>query len=113
MCLGACHRTSTNEIHHRVKLPLLEDRRTTHLRNFMFRRSRNPKYSDISRRPTRQRDAPTCKIEKSSNVTYGRSVLHKGAVDWNSLEVNVRNIDSYAQFKKEQKRWLRTKIPNI
>ena len=113
MCLSAGYRTSTNEIHHRVKLPLLEDRRTTHLRNFMFRRSRIPKYLDISRRPTRQRDAPTCKIEKSSNVTYGRSVLHKGAVEWNSLEVNVRNIDSYVQFKKEQKRWLRTKIPNI
>ena len=32
------------------------------------------------------------------------SVLYKGAIGWNSLPVNISNIDSYDSFRNLQKR---------
>ena len=55
---------------------------------------------------TRLRDAPLFKTKIPRCEAYKRSVIYNGAVEWNSLSVELRNIDLLLPFKFHQKRWL-------
>ena len=39
------------------------------------------------------------------------SVLYKGAIEWNNLDVDLRLKETYAAFKSAQKIWLTLRIP--
>ena len=106
MCLLSDARTSTDYVHERTKVPKLENRRKVHLRNYMFQMKTHVDLLCSSDIGTRSRDAPlfTTKIPKCE--AYKRSVLYNGAVEWNSLSVELRNMDLLLPFKFHQKRWL-------
>ena len=50
---------------------------------------------------TRERDAKVFKVFIPKREAYKRSVLYKGAVEWNNIEVETRNINSYLAFKNK------------
>ena len=101
-------RTDTDYIHHIAKIPKLENRRKVHLRNFMYLQLRKPWLLDIKSISTRIRDAPLFKVKIANTMAYERSVQHNGAIAWNSLSIEMRNVDQYLSFKSSQLRWLHT-----
>ena len=109
-CLKICMltniKTDTDFVHSHTKVPKLENRRKVHLRNFMFQRKSNDQLLDTIPVNMKARDAPLFKTEFPRYEAYKRSVLYNGATEWNSLPVDVRNIDQFLPFKFMQKKWL-------
>ena len=103
ICLGVEARTKTSAAHLSSKVARLADRRVAHLRNYMYKRSQNESYLDKRQVNTRERDAKVFKVFIPKGEAYKQSVLYKGAVEWNNLEVETRNINSYLAFKNKKK----------
>ena len=90
-------RTPSGQVHSTTGVPYLEFSRKAHLRNCMYSRKDDPKYLDTGCTNTR---APV----------FERSVLYKGAIEWNNLDVGSRSIVNKAMFKAHQKRWLKGSV---
>ena len=54
----------------------------------------------------RIQDGPVFEVIKPNNDTYRKSVIYSGALDWNSLESETRNIKELVYFKRTQKAWM-------
>ena len=90
-------------LHSDSKIAKLTKRRMAHLCNFMFRKKYDPTLIDDRDIQTRQRDAPVFKTIIPKCEKYKHRVYYNGAVLWNSLPPETRNIDSYNSFKSHQK----------
>ena len=103
LCL--CHhaRYDTDLLHLEAKVAKLEPRRTCHLTNFVHQRAQDPKYVRVIDRQLRRFEAPIMTEIVVNNNSFGRSVLCQGAIYWNLLPVNERNIQDYGKFKQVQK----------
>ena len=94
-----------NELFNMCKLSDLDIRRHVHLRNYMFNnRSKYIKEKHIVN--TRLHDGPVFEIPKPNNDIIKKSVIYSGALDWNSLDTDTRNIKELFQFKRLQKAWM-------
>ena len=51
----------------------------------------------------RRFEAPIMTEIVAKNATFNRSVLYQGAINWNQLPVEERNIQNYDKFKRIQK----------
>ena len=80
---------STIKLHAITKMPMLKYRRTSHLRNYIFRRSQDPEYLDNRDIRTRRIEAPIMKVPTPQCKTSMGSVLYKGAIEWNNLDVDL------------------------
>ena len=105
ICMSVNVMTDTNYVHSHSKDPKLFNRRKAHLRNFMYQRKTNESLLDVVDVGTRSRDAPLFKTKFPRNEAYKRSVLYNGATEWNSLSVDVRNVDHFLPFKYLQRQW--------
>jgi hypothetical protein len=96
---------STVELHSKYKITTLEIRRKQHLANFMYCRSRKPKYlanpTTVNTRAEAKIKLATIqpKIEKVK-----QSILYRGSKLWNALGVDHQNKNSYNKFKRATKR---------
>ena len=72
----------------------------------MYLQSKKPWLLDIKPVNTRSRDAPLFNVKFANTNAYKRSVQHNGAVEWNNLASDVRNVDQYLSFKINQLKWL-------
>ena len=104
ICMGFNVRFGTNELHRVTKMPLLRIRRKAHVNNFMYKRLRKETLCDDRDIRTRAHDAPLFKVKIPKNEAFKRSVQYAGALQWNSLETEVRNIPNFNTFKLRQKR---------
>ena len=86
-----------------TKMPQLAQRRTAHINNFMYNRLENEVLVDRRDIRTRAHDAPMFKIEIPKVETFKRSIQYAGALQWNSLHKEIRNIDNFKSFKAKQK----------
>ena len=87
------------------KLSNLDTRRHVHLRNYMF--NNKSKYIRGSHSiNTRLFDGPVFDVPKPNNDIIKKSVIYSGALDWNNLESDLRNIKELFQFKRSQKAWM-------
>ena len=107
-CLRVDKRTNTELIHSVAKTPKLEFRRITHIRNFMYKRLCNTSLLDIKPINTRSRDAPLFKVIFPNTLAFTRSVQYYGALEWNKLTSEIRNVDQFLSFKTCQLKWLNT-----
>ena len=92
LCLGLNARYNTDLLHTEAKVAKLEPRRICHLSNFVFHRAHDPRYIRVVDRQLRRFKAPIMTEIGCNNSTFSRSVLFQGALLWNSLHVNERNI---------------------
>ena len=113
ICLKVDHRTNTMLIHQETCMPMLSDRRHTHLLNYMYTRSRDVDYVDHRSLITRAHTGPTVKITRSNCASYDRSVEYFGAISWNALPPNRRNLETLSLFKADSKIKLRDLIPKL
>ena len=54
---------------------------------------------------TRLNDGPLFDIPKPNSDIIKKSVIYSGALDWNNLDADIRNIGELFQFKRSQKSW--------
>ena len=111
ICIEAEGRTSVNMLHNTCYVNKLDDRRVTHLLNFVYKRAQQNEYCQIGGRALRRYNTPVLKEIKSNNKSFERSILYQGALHWNSLEVEARGKVTSFAFKKYQKCGLNTKFP--
>ena len=61
---------------------------------------------------TRLHDAPVFEQIKPTCEKYKQNVFYSGAVSWNTLPSQTRNIETYEEFKFQQKRWALSQLRN-
>ena len=103
MCMGYHARYDTDLLHIECKTPKLEPRRVCHLTNFVFYRAHDPKYIRVVYRQLRRFNAPIMTEIVANNNSFCKSILYQGALHWNRLPVDERNIQGYKSFKRVQK----------
>ena len=110
ICINAPPRESTDLLHELFNIPPLHERRLTHIRNLSYIWSTDMRYVETQTHSTRSYDAAVLKSVVPKNKVAERSVFYNCAKEWNSLNPNIRNIDTYERFKVEQKRWPKSTI---
>ena len=55
---------------------------------------------------TRLHDGPVFKVTHPNNEPIKRSVMYSGALEWNNLDADIRNIKDIVNFKRIQKAWM-------
>ena len=98
-------------LHNMCNVNKLDDRRPTHLLNFVYKRAQSDEYCNVGERDLRRYDAPVLREIKSNNKDFERSILFQGAAHWNSLDTETRNLETAYAFKKRQKCRLNTMLP--
>ena len=93
-------------LHQQAKISNLEVRRQAHLRNFMFKQKSNVDLINSRNVRTRAHDAILYKTLIPKNEKYRSSVLYRGAMCWNNLKVEERNIVEFDKFKLHNKKWM-------
>ena len=61
---------------------------------------------------TRAHDACLFTTIRPANEKYKRNIYYKGAIIWNELPVDTRNINKCENFKLKQKKWLLQTVMN-
>ena len=103
LCLGRDSRYNVLLLHQESKIPKLENRRHTHLLNFVYPGAQNHLYIDFPIIPLRRFDAPILLVHYPNNESFRRSTLYQGAIAWNALPVDDRAIETQIKFKNVQK----------
>ena len=107
-CINICTRTygrdNINNIRAAHKLPKLEKRRKCHINNFMYRRNINVENTNDDEIQTRSKSAKKFIVNKPNLEAYKRSIIYSGAITWNALKTETKNIEIYDAFKYHQKR---------
>ena len=111
ICLALDERSNVNDMHNTCSINKLNERRETHLLNFVYRRAQDVNHIQEGNRELRRFDAPVLKEVKSNNKSFERSVLFRGAIAWNKQSVEDRNTANHKAFKKRQKTKLNTILP--
>ena len=113
LCSGQVRNVSTNGIHKLTGVPFLKDRRRTHLLNFMYIRKNKPGMLNVREIRTKAHDAPLFNVTIPRCEAFKRSVSYSGAIEWNNLSVDHRNIDLYLPFKYHIKKEMLKPLKNI
>ena len=111
ICLALEGRSNVNEMHNRCNINKLEHRRSAHLLNFVYNRTKDPGYISLGGRELRRYDAPVLNELKSNNKNFERSVVFQGAKTWNALDYQTRNTMTSFEFKRAQKCQLNVMLP--
>ena len=93
-------------LHRECKVAKLHVRRIVHLRMFMFKQKENEQIVNRRNINTRAHDAVLFNTERPQNEKYKRNIYYNGALRWNELIVEDRNIVMYKSFKEKQKKWM-------
>ena len=101
LCLGFHKREDTELVHRTAKIPLLENRRRSHVFNFMYKRKELKHNLDVPIRCTRSADAPRFILPTPNLQCYKRSLEYSGAKAWNNLPKELKLIPNYLSFKRQ------------
>ena len=113
LCLGKANRFSTNRLHNMSNVPFLDDRRSAHTLNFMYKRKSRQSLMNVAEIGTRAHDAPLFTVRVPRCEAFKRSVGYFGAVAWNDLPPNIRNTGSYLAFKRVQKQCMLQPLAHV
>ena len=105
-CLYDNQKFNTVLFHQSCNISTLHERRLLHLNLFMYKKQNNVNIVNKRNVRTRAHDALLYLTKKTSNEKYKMNVLYAGAISWNNLLVQERNIDTYEKFKIVQKKKL-------
>ena len=103
ICMGKERRYSSDAAHKLANVPFLKDRREAHVLNFMYNRKSKVHLLNNREIRTRAHDAPLFEIPIPRCEAFKRSVRYFGATSWNGLPPDIRNKNSYLEFKYTQK----------
>ena len=103
ICFNLHGDQNDQQMHQTANLALLENRRNSHLLNFMYKRQTNKEYIDMRALPTRAYQATKFIVPDYNLSQFKNSILYKGSTMWNELPVETKNIDTYILFKEKTK----------
>ena len=106
ICINDNQYYSTDLLHHRCKVPNLDTRLTYNLRKYMFRQKNNMELVVQREIRTRRHDAVIYETCRPNLEKYKKGAIYRGIVEWNNLDVNTRNIETFCEFKSVQKKWM-------
>ena len=71
--------------------------------------------TNVIMRGTYTTSSMTCIYEtcRPNLEKYKKGAIYRGILEWNSLEVKIRNIESFDEFKSSQKKIILEKTLNI
>ena len=69
----------------------------------MFKQKGNPEITINREIRTRRHDAVIFETSRPSLELFKRGVLYRGVLEWNNLRVNIRNIETFDNFKSNHK----------
>ena len=101
LCLGFHRREDTELVHRTAKVPLLENRRKSHVYNFMYKRKDMTHNLEVPIKCTRSADPPKFKLPTPNLECYKRSLEYSGAKAWNTLPKELKLIPNYLSFKNQ------------
>ena len=103
ICFKLFGRQNEEQIHNEANLALLDKRRDSHILNFMFKRKNIDVYLDKRALPTRAHQYTKFLVPNFQLTQFKNSLLYKGAVLWNELPNDVKEITIYTAFKEKTK----------
>ena len=110
LCLQRHNRAHIPYLHRDSNVNSVEDRMTTNLLNFMYKRKCNTNLLQVQPRELRRYEACLFVEYISYNTTFKSCVAYQGAQKWNALPVRLRNEPTYEGFKSQQKQKLRNNL---
>ena len=113
ICVNIHQSISREVLHQRCKIPDLNNRRTYNLRKYMFRQKENKDLVIQRNIRTRRHDAVVYETCRPILEKYKKGTIYRGIMEWNSLDVDTRNIEEFNGFKKVQKNLMMFKTLNI
>ena len=102
ICLKTEGRSNVNMLHNTCSINKLDDRRVSHLLNFVYNRAQSDEYLQLGGRDLRRYDAPILKEIKSNVKNFERSILFQGALHWNGMDAEMRSKATISVFKKSK-----------
>ena len=105
VCLNVQNFRPTILLHQESKVSNLSTRRSCNLQKYMFKQKSDMELVKVPVVHTRRHDAVIYKTDKPNIEKYRYNSLYRGAILWNSLTVDVRNIEEYTQFKNYLSDW--------
>ena len=94
-------REDTEFVHRTANIPLLDNRRRSHVFNFMYKRKELKHNLDVPLKCTRSADAPRFILPTPNLECYKRSLEYSGAKAWNNLPKELKLIPNYLSFKNQ------------
>ena len=111
-CINICTRSygrdNIDNIRSEYKLPKLEKRRICHVNNFMYNRNANIEENSENNIQTRSKSSKKFIVNKPNIEAHKRSIIYSGAMKWNALKNETKNIQIYEAFKYHQKKEMLT-----
>ena len=103
ICFNLFGRQNEDLMHKNANLALLDKRRDSHTLNFMFKRQDTDSYIDKRISPTRAHQYTKFLVPNFQLTQFKNSLLYKGALMWNQLPNDLKQIDTYTTFKEKTK----------
>ena len=103
LCVNANDHISKKDLCISCKISTLDKRQLCHLLSFMHKQKDNTSLLKTKTRNTRLHVAPVFNTYKPNNEKVQNNILYRGAIEWNALGLNIRNLD----FKDAK--WLQKK----
>ena len=94
-------REDTEFVHRTAKIPLLDNRRRSHVFNFMYKRKELKHNLDVPLKCTRSADALRFILPTPNLECYKRSLEYSGVKAWNNLPKEPKLIPNYLSFKNQ------------
>ena len=106
ICVNANNYMSKPDLCASCKISTLDKRQLCHLLLFMHKQTANELLLKKKIRNTRMHTAPVFATYKPNNEKVKNKILYRGAIDWNALDPNIRNLD-FKDFKCLQMKLLK------
>ena len=107
ICMYTNNYTSREILCNECKIAPLDKRRLAHLLIFMHKQTGNQTLVKKKKANTRLHNGPVFNTYKPNNEKAKANIFYRGAIVWNALEANYRNM-SFEHFKAYQKQQLTT-----
>ena len=106
LCINANNHISKTDLCISCKISTLDKRQLCHLLLFMHKQKDNTSLLKTKTSNTRMHVAPVFNTYKPNNEKVQNNILYRGAIEWNALDLNIRNLD-FKDFKWLQKKHLK------
>ena len=110
ICINDDQDFTTDMLHLRCNIAKINIRRMYNLRKYMFKQKENADIVVHREIRTRRHDAVIYETCRPNLEKYKKGAIYRGVMEWNSLDVNTRNIESFLEFKNLQKKWMLNRI---
>ena len=113
ICLDVHHYLPTVLLHQEAEVVNLKVRSSRNVKKYMFKQQSNEDLVVMPKIQTRRHKGTFFKTYKPNLEIFKKNPLYRGALIWNALDPEVRNIPTFKKFKIYLKDWAKNMNMNI